>query len=119
MHRGVGCPAEPEKSDGYEGGAGDGWGKMEFGFGAAHLAGCLFALADEAEEVFVETVGGQHLIVDVDCADLDRYSQGMAGDCDHHADGHTEETQSDLPEIEAVVVREDEVEGAEEEIYYA
>ncbi len=35
-----------------------------------------------------------------------------------HADGYTEETQTDLPEIEAVVVREDEIEGSEEEIYY-
>jgi hypothetical protein len=55
MDGGVGCPAEPEEADSYKGCASDDRRETEFGFCAAYFAGCLFALADEAEEVFMET----------------------------------------------------------------
>lgn len=120
VHGGVGGPAEPEETDGYERGANDGGGEAEFGLCAADFAGCLFALADEAEEIFVET--GQNW-VSMELWALwfegEKHLHRITRDCDDHTDCHTEEGQSGLPEIEAVVVREDEVEGSKEEIYYA
>jgi hypothetical protein len=122
VYRGVSCPAEPEESDGYEWGTGDGWGEAVFGFGTAGLA-CLtftFTVADEVEIVFVESIRNwSATTMNLEIFGLNGCLQGIGADCNHHAHGYFQESQPDLPEIEAMVIREDEAEGAEEEVYYA
>ena len=96
MHPRIGGPAKHEEAGGGQQGAQDGGREAKLWLAGAADSGLALVLANEAG--------------------ADAVPQGIGRDAQQHGDHDAKKGQARLPDVEAVVVAEDEGKGAEEEI---